>query len=314
MKYIVRGIVIIAGILLVFMLITACAPNKALTKERLFGSREKTAQTSDEEYVYNYDNDKDTSYEDNGSRDTNRERKTAVKKDFAVADEEMNADSNGPRKEKFYQTGIASWYGREFHGKMTASGERFNMKDLTAAHKSLPFGSVVVVKNLDNGREVRVKINDRGPYKKGRILDLSYAAAKKLDILSDGEAMVGINVVKKVKNQNSADSRMNDEEVEPVSGTTPHKDDSGYDSTAPSELNSDSGTFAIQAGAFYSRKNAQNLKNRIEETVEGNVIVVRENELYKVRIEGIRSRKDADRYKKKLQTKEINAYIVETRE
>ncbi|MFW5771513.1 MAG: septal ring lytic transglycosylase RlpA family protein [Spirochaetota bacterium] len=99
------------------------------------------------------------------------------------------------KRNSYYQKGNASWYGREFHGRLTASGERFDMKEFTAAHRSLPFGTVVLVENLDNGRKVKVKINDRGPFKKDRILDVSHAAAGELDMLKTGEAMVGRTVI-----------------------------------------------------------------------------------------------------------------------
>jgi rare lipoprotein A len=251
MKYIVRGIVIIFGIMLIFMLITACAPNKALTRERLFGGKDKAAQAADEEYVYNYENDADSALDDGKAPLSGRAKKSDSRRDFAVADDETGVDTERPRKEKFLQTGIASWYGREFHGKMTASGERFNMKELTAAHKSLPFGSVLVVKNLDNGRQVRVRVNDRGPYKKGRILDLSHAAAKKLDILADGEAMVGINVIKKEKGQDLAENRDAGEDVEAVAVNRRDARDGGDDAKARREDYRDSGSYSIQAGAFY---------------------------------------------------------------
>jgi len=80
-----------------------------------------------------------------------------------------------------YQVGNASWYGKSFHGRATASGEDFDMFELTAAHRQLPLGSFVRVTNLHNGKTVVVRVNDRGPYIKGRILDLSYGAARMLD-------------------------------------------------------------------------------------------------------------------------------------
>src|SRR5688500_11069556 len=80
----------------------------------------------------------------------------------------------------FRQVGVASWYGPGFHGKRTASGERFDQNDLTAAHRKLPLGSEVKVTNLENGRSIIVAINDRGPYIKGRVIDLSKAAARRL--------------------------------------------------------------------------------------------------------------------------------------
>ena len=91
--------------------------------------------------------------------------------------------------------GEASYYGPGFHGKKTANGERFNMHALTAAHKTLPFGTRVRVTNLDNGKSVVVRINDRGPYKKGRIIDLSVAAAKKIGMMGSGVAKVKLVVL-----------------------------------------------------------------------------------------------------------------------
>jgi len=95
-------------------------------------------------------------------------------------------------KWEIYQTGIASWYGGFFHGRDTASGEIFNPNALTAAHKTLPLGFTVKVENPANGKVAYVKINDRGPYAHGRIIDLSRAAAKKLGILKQGVAKVKI--------------------------------------------------------------------------------------------------------------------------
>jgi peptidoglycan lytic transglycosylase len=92
----------------------------------------------------------------------------------------------------FRQTGVASWYGPGFHGKRTASGERFDQNDLTAAHRQLPLGTEVTVTNLENGRSITVAINDRGPYVGGRVIDLSKAAAQRLGIVEDGLAKVRI--------------------------------------------------------------------------------------------------------------------------
>lgn len=93
------------------------------------------------------------------------------------------------------QAGIASYYGREFHGKRTASGEIYNMRKCTAAHRTLPFGSIVRVTNLSNGRSVKMRINDRGPFVKGRIIDLSYGAARKLRTIGSGVTKVRIDVL-----------------------------------------------------------------------------------------------------------------------
>jgi rare lipoprotein A len=97
---------------------------------------------------------------------------------------------------KPYQTvGIASYYGARFHGRTTASGEIFDMHAMTAAHKTLPFGTMLRVVHLASQREVVVRINDRGPFYGGRILDLSYAAARKLGVIKAGKAQVRIEVI-----------------------------------------------------------------------------------------------------------------------
>jgi rare lipoprotein A len=95
--------------------------------------------------------------------------------------------------EKFKQTGLASFYAQRLNGRRTASGERYDHRAMTAAHRNLPFGTVVNVVNLKNGRMVEVRINDRGPYRKGRIIDLSYAAAKRLAMVQDGVVRVQIS-------------------------------------------------------------------------------------------------------------------------
>jgi rare lipoprotein A len=99
-------------------------------------------------------------------------------------------------KTKPYQVGTASWYGEYFDGKPTASGEDFDMYDMTAAHPTLPLGSYVRVTNLHNGRAVVVKVNDRGPIVAGRIIDLSYAAARVLEFQERGLQKVRLDIVK----------------------------------------------------------------------------------------------------------------------
>ncbi len=93
------------------------------------------------------------------------------------------------------EIGIASWYGNKHHGERTASGERFNMHDYTAAHRNFPIGTKVRVVNLRNGKEVTVRINDRGPFNKRRIIDLSRAAGKAIGLIKVGVAKVKVEVI-----------------------------------------------------------------------------------------------------------------------
>jgi rare lipoprotein A len=104
---------------------------------------------------------------------------------------EVKGDSAG----KNAKVGIASWYGKRFHGRKTASGKNFNMYNNTAAHRSLPLGTKVRVINLKNGKDILVYINDRGPYVRGRIIDLSYAAARSIGMIEVGIEKVRVEVV-----------------------------------------------------------------------------------------------------------------------
>lgn len=126
-----------------------------------------------------------------------------------AADGAVDLDSFTPKREKppappeptggnvvrTLGSGMASYYGKRFHGRRTANGERFNMNAMTAAHKTLPFGTKVRVTNPRNGRSVTVRINDRGPYAHGRVIDLSRAAAQRIGIIQAGHARVRLEIV-----------------------------------------------------------------------------------------------------------------------
>lgn len=137
----------------------------------------------------------------------------------------------------FTQTGIASWYGKDFHGKTTSNGERYDMNAMTAAHKTLPLGVYVKVHNKLNDREAIVRVNDRGPFVKGRIIDLSRAAAKKLGVDVAGTAPVRIEAL-------------------------------GYSGGSAGEYKApasyDSGNFTVQVGSFKEYANAQRLSGEMK--------------------------------------------------
>ncbi len=105
----------------------------------------------------------------------------------------------------FAEEGLASWYGDAFHGKPTASGEPYNMYDMTGAHKLLPLGTTVRVTNLETGRSVELRINDRGPFVRGRILDASRRAAERLGLIADGTAMVRVEALSGVPDYRDGD-------------------------------------------------------------------------------------------------------------
>ena len=104
-----------------------------------------------------------------------------------------------PSSEGYVESGVASWYGRDFHGHTTSNGERYDMNDITAAHKLLPMHTMLLVENRDNGKKIVVRVNDRGPFVKGRIIDLSYGAAKKLGLVASGTARVTITALGEVQ-------------------------------------------------------------------------------------------------------------------
>lgn len=148
-----------------------------------------------------------------------------------------------PSSEGFEQTGYASWYGRKFHGRSTSNGERYDMFKLTAAHKTLPFGTHVVVTNLKNKKRTVVRINDRGPFVKGRIIDLSYSAAQEIDLVGPGVARVRLVALgRQVGTVNSANKA-----TKPI--------------VAVEDLAQ--GEFTIQVGAFRDKANATRLANRL---------------------------------------------------
>ena len=105
------------------------------------------------------------------------------------------SSKNGKVKHRKVMTGVSSFYAEDFHGKLTANGEVYDMYGVTAAHKTLPLNTVCRVTNLANNKSLILRINDRGPYIKGRILDCSYGAAKKLDFIKEGTTNVKIEVI-----------------------------------------------------------------------------------------------------------------------
>ncbi len=148
-----------------------------------------------------------------------------------------------------FELGIASWYGGKFHGRLTASGEIFDTNDFTAAHKSLPFGTIVRVTNLDNGKSVVVRINDRGPFVKGRVIDLSRAAAKAIGMLGSGIARVRIDIIRMGDNKR----------VKPRSKPTV-----SYNNYGTEKKDNANKIYVLQVGAFKIEANALNMQGRLE--------------------------------------------------
>lgn len=133
-----------------------------------------------------------------GSSDTHRPHVSAPSKSYASKPPvHRSAPSVAPKQQRGPQydiVGTASWYGGKFNGRRTANGEVYNMNKLTAAHPTLPFDTWVEVTNLQNGRTIALRINDRGPFIKGRVIDVSRRAAKRLGFINDGITRVGIRI------------------------------------------------------------------------------------------------------------------------
>jgi rare lipoprotein A len=175
------------------------------------------------------------------------------------------SDSSG-----FVERGVASWYGRDFHGARTATGEPYDMYGMSAAHRTLPLPSYVRVTNLSNGRTVVVRVNDRGPFKSNRIIDLSYTAALKLDMLRTGTTLVEVRA------------------LEPDGAPPP----------APPPQPAARLALYAQAGAFASEANANRLRERLAQAGIAGAFVRRDEvkgqALYRVRIGPIGSVEEYD--------------------
>ena len=193
---------------------------------------------------------------------------------YQHSDELKNVDG-------FTQTGLASWYGDKEHGNLAASGERFSKYDYTAAHKSLPFGTVVRVTNLENGMDVVVKINDRGPFIRGRIIDLSYSSAKSIDLVRTGVAKVKVEVI-------SSPSRRNENIFNPI--------------------------YTVQVGSFSSKVNALSLKDELGSNITRDVriepIEIKGDTYYRVRVGMYSSKSKAESMKRSLRSRGYSGKVI----
>ncbi|MBW2027760.1 MAG: septal ring lytic transglycosylase RlpA family protein [Deltaproteobacteria bacterium] len=194
----------------------------------------------------------------------------------------------------FTQVGNASWYGEKFHGRPTASGEIFDMHKRTAAHKTLPLGTFVKVMNLSNNRSTFVRVNDRGPFVKGRIIDLSYAAAREIDLIRSGVARVKIEALS--------------EEV----GKLEHN---GRPQPLVEVADLGEGEFTIQVGAFLEIGNAMKLAERLRVIFDYVEIspILDENRrtLHRVHVTKSKTLNQAEGFKKKLEEMGLTgAFIV----
>ena len=200
---------------------------------------------------------------------------------------------------ELYKTGVtASYYAEDFHGKKTSNGERFNMNDLTCAHKSLPFNTILKVTNLANGKSVQVRVNDRGPIVLNREIDLSKAAAVKLGIIGSGTTKVKLEIVKKGANtkisQQTAASATKIMKKLYGDATT---SSSGATSTTTKKL--EPGTYwDIQLGAFKSKDNAKAFASKLSKAGFKDIVLQTSGEVTRVAIKKVPASKVTDTQKK----------------
>jgi rare lipoprotein A len=183
------------------------------------------------------------------------------------------------RSRGYRERGIASWYGKKFQGRQTASREIYDMYAMTAAHRTLPLPTYVRVTNLENGRHVVVRINDRGPFYPNRLIDLSYAAAKRLGILARGTGLVDV------------------EAIDPVKPVSHHPDMA--ETISPEAVD-----MYLQVGAFANRDNALRLQQRVSSVANAPVciseVVNERASLYRVRLGPLADVAEADRLVERL--------------
>lgn len=190
--------------------------------------------------------------------------------------------------EGYHERGIASWYGTKFHAQRTSSGEKYSMLTMTAAHKTLPLPTYVMVTNLNNGKHVIVKVNDRGPFHENRIIDLSYVAAKKLGITATGTGLVEVTAIDP-KHQESYSSK-------------------------PILVENKNAKLYLQIGAFSQLANAEQLSDRIEPLTSAPIRVKEgtkdDKPIYRVQIGPLASVDLSDSLHHKLQTEGLGEPVT----
>ncbi|PKO45212.1 MAG: septal ring lytic transglycosylase RlpA family lipoprotein [Betaproteobacteria bacterium HGW-Betaproteobacteria-22] len=256
----------------------------------------------------------------------------------SIPDAEPKAETPYPRSNKPYialgqkyvpmtsyvpyqKQGTASWYGKRYHGKQTSSGEIYDMYGMSAAHTTLPIPSYVKVTNPANNRAIVVRVNDRGPFKKERLIDLSYAAAHKLDLITPGSGTVIVEAIdtspdglkkfaqskKTITAENSPSSAAN-----PVSTNPTAQTEKG--NARPEISRTDFSVFYVQAGAFKNEQNGDALRKKIialNLASDTSVTNVYNGDLYRVRLGPFTNRRDADIQANRVR-KQLNISVLVT--
>lgn len=208
--------------------------------------------------------------------------------------------------QKIKQTGTASYYADKFEGRTTANGEKYHHSRLTAAHRTLPFGTMVKVTNVSNGKSVTVKINDRGPFVENRIIDLSKSAAKTLDFVHDGLAQVEIEVIDPGDGKYSNVLANIDKAYETI-------DDREFYSLEATRANPNG--YGVQIGTFSEMANlvrlSEHLKSSYRQRIIVEVSIVNNRKVYRMIVGRLKSRKKAENLKTKLHKIYPGSFVVD---
>jgi len=208
----------------------------------------------------------------------------------------------------YNEIGTASWYGTKFHGKKTANGERYDMHAMSAAHKTLPLPSMVRVTNLENGRSVVVRVNDRGPFVKSRIIDLSYAAAISLGYDQQGTARVRVETLSNHSPTRQQPSTPRLASNRTAISTTPTRPAMSIQNH---QNNASQGNIYVQLGAFSSRLNARQLKETLSTSFpNARIHHVNGADFYRVRIGPYQNPPETEQVVLTLQEQGYNNAIV----
>lgn len=222
----------------------------------------------------------------------------------------------------FTERGIASWYGSKFHGRDTASGEKYNMYELTAAHKNLPLPVYVQVTNLDNGKQLIVKVNDRGPFVDGRIIDLSFAAARELGVYENGTANVEITALTEAYREGEApvvaamrhDALPVEQSVlQTQAAATPvGANTSMAQPGAPKESEQPRYGWVVQLGAFKDAANASTMREQLNPNlaVRSSINHDANKQLYRLIVGPMLTSDEADRLVSSLASAGIDGYTL----
>lgn len=209
-----------------------------------------------------------------------------------------------PSSDGYQATGIASWYGAKFHGHKTSNGETYDMYEMSAAHRSLPLPSFVQVTNLANNRQVIVRVNDRGPFHSERIIDLSYAAAKKLGFMDQGTARVRIAAITVNPDGTWAAAGEESERPQPAAGTSLAHGSGGARAY-------------VQVGAFRSAEAAAAFQREVRGVTQTPVVVVAaegQGGWHRVHVGPFTSRAQAEAERDRIQTRRMGQPIVVMRD